>query len=84
MVALAEFHTELLAPQNEVAAGHSDHLLTTIHGASRSPEVGLIAGGPHLDPVRPGRTLHKVAFVNPCILMTLKLKSSVLSFCSKL
>lgn len=50
LVALAEFHTELLAPQMEWqrAAGHSDHLLTTIHCASRSPSAGLIAEGPHL------------------------------------
>lgn len=65
----------LLKMKWQRAAGHSDHLLTTIHCASRSSVAGLTAEGPHLDPVLPGRTLHKVAFVNPYILMTLKLKS---------
>lgn len=59
-VALAEFHTELSAPPNEVTGQATVAILDYCTLCIQVPG---------------GRTLHKVAFVNPCILMTLKLKS---------
>lgn len=45
MVALAEFHTELLAPQNEEAraAGHYGTFLTTLHPGTLRQDLGLEA-----------------------------------------